>query len=163
MGLTIGTLHVRRSIFIEARPERVWQEFSTFERLAGWFGRGHQLHELECAQDGQVDISIEHVAGLEAGADGRNHLVGSVLVCEPARELSFETRWQHNEDPLPILWTIRLSSVYDGTLVEIFQHGIERFGSSAARMLEGLEQGWTVHHLVALRAVVTPDDAQGRS
>ena len=43
MGIEIGSLHVRRSNFVQATPERVWQEFTSFDRLAAWFGRGHQL------------------------------------------------------------------------------------------------------------------------
>ena len=47
MGIEIGTLYVRRSAWLRATPERVWQEFTSFERLAAWFGRGHRLEALE--------------------------------------------------------------------------------------------------------------------
>jgi hypothetical protein len=30
MGMKIGSLHVRRSILIQAAPSRVWQEFESF-------------------------------------------------------------------------------------------------------------------------------------
>ena len=40
MGLQIGLLNVRRSILIQAPPDRVWQEFETFDRFAAWFNRG---------------------------------------------------------------------------------------------------------------------------
>ena len=33
MGAEIGTLSVRRSILIDAEPERVWKEFESFERM----------------------------------------------------------------------------------------------------------------------------------
>jgi hypothetical protein len=35
MGIQIGALHVRRSTLIQATPERVWEEFTSFERLGG--------------------------------------------------------------------------------------------------------------------------------
>ena len=47
MGMTIGHLHVRRSILIRALPVRVWKEFETTEAVGAWFGRGHQLHVFE--------------------------------------------------------------------------------------------------------------------
>jgi uncharacterized protein YndB with AHSA1/START domain len=40
MGIEISALHVRRSSLIQATPERVWQEFTSFDQLAAWFGRG---------------------------------------------------------------------------------------------------------------------------
>ena len=33
MGIEISALKVRRSSLIQATPERVWQEFTSFERL----------------------------------------------------------------------------------------------------------------------------------
>ena len=47
MGTEIGPFAVRRSIWIDAPPENVWQEFETFERMADWFGSGHELLEYE--------------------------------------------------------------------------------------------------------------------
>ncbi len=41
MGMEIGCLYVRRSILIQASPARVWQEFESFDRIAGWLNRGH--------------------------------------------------------------------------------------------------------------------------
>jgi hypothetical protein len=55
---------------------------------------------------------------------------------------------------VPTLWTIRLTPIYDATLVEIFHHGFERLGVDAADNLEGYESGWDVKHLKALRAIV---------
>jgi hypothetical protein len=55
MGLTIGSLHVRRSILCKAGPVSVWQEFETFDRIGAWFGRGHELHRFEAKLGGQVD------------------------------------------------------------------------------------------------------------
>ena len=148
MGMEIGLLNVRRSILIEASPARVWQEFGSFERIAAWLGRGHELHVFEPRLNGRVDMSVE--------IDGkRRHFGGQVLVYDPEREVSFESNWEAPHAwPVPTLWTIRLTPLYDATLVEIFHHGFERLGADAADSLEGYEEGWDVRHLKALRSII---------
>ena len=147
MGLEIGPLHVRRSILIQAPPERVWQEFETFERIRGWLDRGHRLHTFEPKLGGRVSMSVE--------IDGqRRHYGGPIVVFEAAREVSLESQW---EPPwswaVPTYWTIRLTRLYGHTRVELFHHGFERLGADAADELQGYEQGWDVQHLVALREI----------
>jgi len=147
MGLTIGTLFVRRSIFIQATPARVWGEFSSFDRIQRWLNLGHTLHALEPEVGGRARFSVE--------IDGeQRYFGGAVLACEPQRELSLESQWESpHQLPMTTLWTIRLSALYDGTHVELFHHGFERLGKDAADNLEGYEQGWDVKHLTALRAL----------
>ncbi|NJN50875.1 MAG: SRPBCC domain-containing protein [Gammaproteobacteria bacterium] len=148
MATQIGALHVRRSIFIEATPKRVWQEFTSFERIKAWFGLGHTLHALDPTEGAVADLSVE--------IDGqRRHFGGAVLSVDPARELTIASNWQGAEAwPTPTYWTIRLTALYGGTLVELFHHGFERLGGDAGDNLEGYEQGWDVKHLVALRRIV---------
>ncbi len=148
MGMEIGLLNVRRSILIRASPKRVWEEFGSFERMAAWLGRGHELHVFEPRLNGRVDMSVE--------IDGkRRHYGGPVLVYDPQREVSFESNWEAPHAwPVPTLWTIRLTPLYDATLVEIFHHGFERLGADAADSLQGYEEGWDVRHLKALRSIV---------
>ena len=154
MGLLIGPLHVRRSIYVRATVRRVWNEFSSFDRIKRWFGTGHELHAMELNVGGAVDLSIENEYGMKTGDDGRIHMLGTVLVHEEEREISFETRWQFYEDSAPALWTIRLTALYEGTLVEIFQHGMELAGDEAADRLQGNEEGWDIRHLKILRDLV---------
>jgi len=149
MGMQISLLHVRRSILIQAPPARVWEEFASFERIAGWLDLGHTIHTFEPRLGGNVRMSVE--------LDGvRQHFGGRVLVWEPGREVSFESNWEKPPltFPVPTLWTIRLTPLYDGTHVELFHHGFERLGADAADNLEGYESGWDVKHLKALRAIV---------
>ena len=148
MGMTIGPLHVRRSILIEANPARVWQEFANAERLLGWLNLGHTVHEIEPKVGGVVKLSVE--------IDGEARFFGgTVLVVEAEREFSFESQWHPPHSwPVPTFWTIRLTALYGGTQVEIFHHGFERLGAAAADNLEGYESGWDVTHLSALRAAV---------
>lgn len=73
MGITIGLLNVRRSILINALPQRVWCEFEAFDRIGAWFGQGHELHQFELKLGGQVDLSV--------AMDGkRRHFGGPVVV-----------------------------------------------------------------------------------
>jgi uncharacterized protein YndB with AHSA1/START domain len=149
MGIEISLLNVRRSILIEASPARVWQEFQSRERLAAWFGRGHQLHTFEPRIGGHVELSVE-IGGK------RQRYGGPVVAFEPARELTFENNW-HDPSmawPVPTFITVRLTSLYDATLVEIFHHGFERLGADAADNLQGYEEGWDIKHLTALRSIV---------
>ena len=148
MGMEIGCLHVRRSILIQASPAPVWAEFESFDRIKAWLNRGHELHTFEPRVGGQVAMSVE--------IDGeRRHYGGSVLIYEPEQEVSFESQWEppHNW-PVPTFWTIRLTPLYDGTMVEILHHGFERLGVQAADNLQGYEDGWNIVHLKALRTII---------
>ena len=147
MGLEIGKLHVRRSGLVEATPQRVWQEFSSFESFAAWFGTGHQLERYEPELGGDVLLSVE--------IDGAKRRFGGViLVFEPASELSFASNWESDGWPVATFFTLRLSALYDACHVEIFQHGFERLGCEAAARLQGYEQGWDSHHIDRLKAIV---------
>ena len=148
MGIVVGPLHVRRSIFIQASAARVWQEFETEESLKGWLNLGQSVHQFEPRVGGRVEMSVE------IGGEQRFY-GGAVLVYDPAREVTFESQWHPPHDwPVPTFWTIRLTSLYDGTQVEIFHHGFERLGTDAADNLEGFEEGWDIRHLKALRATI---------
>jgi uncharacterized protein YndB with AHSA1/START domain len=80
---------------------------------------------------------------------------GAVLVYDAPRELTFEDNWFGPFAwPVPLLVTLRLTPVADGTIVEFIQHGFERMGAEAAELHRGLEGGWSVRQLEALRRVV---------
>ncbi len=147
MGLEIGELHVRRSTLVAATPARVWQEFTSFDRLAAWFSQGHRLEAFEPRAGSRIRLSVE--------IDGeRRYFGGEVLVFDPAREISFEDNWETGGWPVPAYITIRLSPHGDGCHVELFHHGFEQFGEGAAEELEGHEIGWHMKHLEKLRRIV---------
>jgi uncharacterized protein YndB with AHSA1/START domain len=148
MGLQISHLHVRRSAFIAASPERIWREFESFEGICSWLNLGHAIHTFETKPAGRVRMSVV--------IEGERHgFGGSVIVWEPGRELSFTSQWDGTFAwPQPTLWTIRLTALYDGTLVEILHHGFERAGVDAGEQLESYESGWDNKHLMALRRIV---------
>jgi len=147
MGARISALHVRRSGFIQATPERVWQEFTTFERLAAWYGQGHRLDAYEPGLDGRVSLSVE-IEGIRRSFGGR------ILVFEPGRELTFSDNWDSDGWAVPTLITLRLTPLYDGCQVELFHHGFERLGADAGAELQGYEAGWHSRHLEALKQIV---------
>lgn len=148
MKTTIGILHVRRSIFIQASPMRVWQEFESADRVKAWLNLGHTVHTFEPHIGGQVEMSVE-IQGEQ------RYYGGEVLAYEPQCEVTFESQWQPPHAwPVPTFWTIRLTPLYEGTQVEIFHHGFERLGTQAADALEGYEDGWDIKHLKALRAII---------
>lgn len=73
MTTEIGVLAVRRSVWIDASPERVWQEFETFECFAAWFGTGHALVAYEPHEGGRLEF--------ESGPEER--WGGDILVYDP--------------------------------------------------------------------------------
>lgn len=146
MATAIGILAVRRSIFIQATPERVWQEFESFERMRRWFGQGHRLVRYEPVVGGWVEIATPDEPPLR--------FVGRVLVFEPARELTFENEWVGAGWTGAPLLTFRLSPVLAGTLVELFHHYLERVGPTAAEDHRGFEAGWGMRQLEGLRQLV---------
>ncbi len=150
MSTEIGPFAVRRSTWINATPERVWQEFETFERMKCWFGTGHTLVAYEPKVAGYVETD----AGEHEG--GYLRFVGRVTVFDPPREVTFEQDWVDHGWPAPPLITIRLTPVHGGTLVELFHHAMERTGdiATAAENLRGFEGGWTTRQLEALREIV---------
>jgi uncharacterized protein YndB with AHSA1/START domain len=144
----IGTLAVRRSILINATPERIWREFETFERLREWFGRGHRLLKFEPRVGGDVLLEVDH-------EDKTLRYGGRVLVYNPPSELTFENDWIPNDGWLaPTLITFRLAPALGGTLVEIFHHSIENVGPGADEWHAGFEKGWDMKHLIGLKQIV---------
>ena len=144
----IGALSVRRSILINATPERVWKEFETFDRMAAWWGTGHTLETYEPREGGRIEMSVE--------VDGEmRRFGGAILVFDPGHELTFEDNWiPQREWPVPVFITLRLTVQGSGTLVELFVHGFERFGEKAAERHRGLETGWSVRQLARLAAII---------
>ena len=148
MSTDIGPLNVRRSVWIDATPARVWQEFADLDHMRRWFGTGHTLVEYEPV----VGAVVETNAGVAGSEDLR--FVGRVVVVDPPRELTFEQDWVGHGWKAPPLITIRLTAVDGGTLVELFHHGFEALGAEGAENHRGFEGGWTMRQLDALHDLV---------
>ena len=145
----ISPFGIRRAAFIQATPGRIWQEFTTLERMQAWYGTGHQLTDYEPRVGGIVETMLGD------GSKAR----GEILVFDPDRELTFEQRWigpdwTGREWAAPAKVTILLTAAAGGTLVELFHHGYDLLGGDPAEYLSGFEEGWDTHHLDALAGLV---------
>jgi uncharacterized protein YndB with AHSA1/START domain len=132
MGPHVGPLAVRRSIWIDAKPERVWEGFESFEAMKAWFGTGHTLVSYEPRVGAWVETDASAVQGEEL------RLAGAVTVFDPPHELTFEQDWVGHGWAAPMLITLRLTPVSDGTLVELVPPRIRgsrsRCGGEAPRL-----------------------------
>lgn len=141
-------LTVKRCIQIAATPERVWREFGTFERMSAWWGVGHRLVAYEPRQGGRIEMEVEAYGAMQ-------RFGGTIVVFEPARELTWEDNWIGQLAwPDTLFSTLRLTPVDGGTIVEFIKHGFERLGDRAAEVHRGLEGGWSIRQLEALRVAV---------
>jgi uncharacterized protein YndB with AHSA1/START domain len=150
MATPIGPLHVRRSAWIEAPAERIWQEFESFEKMKAWYGTGHALTRYEPRVGGVVTTDA---AGHQP-SDSPLIFSGAILVYDPPREITFEQDWIGHDWRKPALITIRLTPHAGGTVVEIFHHGFEASSNAPGTELNGFESGWDNHHLVRLQEIV---------
>jgi uncharacterized protein YndB with AHSA1/START domain len=158
-AVVTSILTVRRSIHIAASPTRVWEEFTTFERMNRWWGvmvgtpeagkpHGQRLTAYEPRVGGHIEMEV-----MLDGAPLRYG--GSIVVFDPGRELTFENDWIPTQGWLRPTWiTLRLTAVLGGTLVELMHHGFERTGDHGADEHEGYESGWGMTQLSALRRLV---------
>jgi len=144
VGTQLGALVVRRSIWIDAGPDRVWQEVETFEAMKRWFGTGHTLVSYEPRVGGWVETDPSAVQGQPLTFAGR------VTVFDPPRELTFEQDWIGHGWAAPSLITFRLTPALGGTLVELLHHGFDRLGPGSADDHRGFESGWGMLQLEAL-------------
>lgn len=157
----IGELAVRRSIEINATPERVWEEFASAERFRLWYstegGVTMPCQELDYEPHvgGAFETRGEH-------GDFKFRFAGKVIVFDPPRELTVEMKPMHYEAPAAMLLTFLLTPVDGGrTKAEIIQHGFERFGDNAQQTYNAYEGGWDMTVPTALRNLVETGKATG--
>ncbi|MEX2245582.1 MAG: SRPBCC domain-containing protein [Dehalococcoidia bacterium] len=159
-------LVMRRSIFIHASPERVWQEFESIDRMRRWYagevpGITQQVLRYEPVAGGWLEIACQWTKG----TPGACRLGGKILVFDPGRELTQERHSFLPERPWrePIRMTFRLSPALGGTVVEVLEYGFEVAGEHAASYHLEAEAGWTMHELEALRRLVEAPVMTGAS
>ena len=150
MALVIGPLYVRRALYIEEQPTRIWQKFEARSALNLWYGKGQSIDAFVQGADGYVELSVD--------IDNVRARFGGPTVCwQPASEWSYQNNWLDENCPwawpLPTFTTFRLTALYSGTLVELLHHGFERLGADAGEQLQAYENGWDARHLSALRKV----------
>ena len=154
-----SVLRVRRSILIDAKPERVWDAFTSMERMGAWWGKlvgepqagasqGQWLDVYEPREGGRIQMAVMW--------DGARVSYGGVIkVFAPGREFTFENDWIPNRGwKAPTYMTVRLTPALSGTVVELFHHGFERTGGEVASEHAGYEEGWGMTQLKALKALI---------
>ena len=154
-----SVLVVRRSIHIGVPPERVWEEFSSFERMNRWWGALIADPEAGTSNGQRLVVYEPRVGGrieMEVGWGGEPvRYGGPIVVFESGREFSFENDWIPNRGWLrPTRMTLRLTAALGGTLVELLHGGFERVGGDVAAEHAGYETGWGMTQLNALRELL---------
>jgi len=149
-------LKVRRSIYIEAPPARVWRWFTAKARMEEWWGRLDGTPEAGTSHGQWLIVYEPCVAGrIEMAVmwDGsRVSYGGAIQVFAEPKELTFENDWIPNRGwAAPTFITLRLTPVLEGTLVELFHHGFERTGGDVGAEHAGYETGWGMTQLAALK------------
>lgn len=150
----IGKLAVRRSIEIDASPERVWQEFASAERFRLWYtpAGGVDMNCKRMEYEPRVGGNFETWGYHD---DMEFHFGGRVLVFDSPRELTVEMKPMHYDAPAAFLLTFFLTPLDGGrTKVEIVQHAFERFGDVAENLCNSYEQGWTNLQLEVVKRLV---------
>jgi uncharacterized protein YndB with AHSA1/START domain len=154
-----STLVVRRSIHIKASPDQVWKEFTSMDRMKGWWGfitgdpqagtsQGQYLDAYEPRLGGKIRMAVNW--------DGaRVSYGGEIKIFETAKEFTFENDWIPNRGwKRPTYLCVRLTPALGGTLVELFHFGFEHTGGDVSAEHAGYEQGWGMTQLAALKRVV---------
>ncbi len=166
MTITIGKLAVRRSIEIDAAPERVWQEFASAERFRLWYTPAGGV-EFDCKHleyEPRVG-GVFNTAGYHEWQGGKQDFGfnGEVVVFDPPRELTVSMKAHHIEWPGACYLTFLLTPIDGGTrtLAEIVQHGFESFGPAAENWYNAFEHGWDMTVPTALRNLVETGRATG--
>ena len=137
---------VRRSVFVQAPPERAFQVFA--EGFDTWWPRSHSVVAAD-----QEAVFIEPVAGgrwYERGVDGTECDWGQVLAYEPPDRLllSWQLDQEFEPDPDPGAASeveVTFTREGDGTRVTLEHRGFERRADGGAQVAESVagEGGWS--------------------
>jgi uncharacterized protein YndB with AHSA1/START domain len=161
-------LTVRRSIEIDAAPERVWEEIGDPERFRLWYTPAGGV-EMPCKRveyEPRVGGNFETFGGHDWGSGWIDfHFSGSVVVYDPPRELTVSMKAEHIQMPAggACLLSFLLEPLEGGkhTRMSIVQRGFETFGEMARAIYEAYESGWDMTCPTALRNLVETGRATG--
>jgi uncharacterized protein YndB with AHSA1/START domain len=143
MTATIRPAPVRKSIFVNAAPDRAFAVFTA--GMGGWWLRTHSL-----TRAGQVSVTIEPAAGgrwFETGADGQECDWGKVRVWDPPGRVvllwALNADWA-TEPPVDTEVEVTFRAEGSGTRVELEHRNLGSYGDRAAATAAILdsENGW---------------------
>ncbi|SDM06627.1 SRPBCC family protein [Aliiruegeria lutimaris] len=134
-------ISIRKTIYLDATPERVWSFLTAPERLAKWF------HPSQSPLTEGADYVLTDVGS------GQELIRGRVMSAQPPLCLHFTFEIPPlQERETTVLWT--LEAVPGGTRLSLEHDGLPE-GEGAFGLILALDEGWDAH-LGALRLNV-PD------
>ena len=140
----ISPAAIRKTVEVRAPIDRAFEVFAT--RMGEWWHKEHSI----ARETTQKDVVIEPRAGgrwYEVGADGSEHLWGRVLAYEPPRRLllAWQLTREFQYDPnFETTVEVRFAERDGMTIVEFEHRDLERMGTDAVQLLEGMDGGWAM-------------------
>jgi len=138
----IAPASIRKTIEVRAPIDRAFDVFAG--RMGDWWHKEHSIAQGTT----QKDVVVEPRVGgrwFELGADGSEHQWGRVLAYDPPRRLllAWQLTREFAYDP-DFETTVEVTfEERDGLTVVHFEHrDLERMGTDAVEMLEGMDGGW---------------------
>ena len=145
--MTETTVAVRRSVTVNATPERAFDVFTT--GFSTWW----PLESHHIGKTMATEVIIDPRAGgrwFERDADGNECNWGFVTEFEPPSRVllawHLNPEWGYDPDPEKATEVeITFTAVEDGTLVELEHRGFEKHGETGAKMRDAVSApgGWT--------------------
>jgi uncharacterized protein YndB with AHSA1/START domain len=143
MTATIRPAPIRKSLFVNASPDRAFAEFTA--GMGNWWLRSHSL-----TRAGQVSVTIEPVVGgrwFETGADGQECDWGAVRVWDPPGRVVL--LWALNADwatdpPADTEVEVTFRAEGSGTRVDLEHRNLGSYGDRAEQTAAILDSdnGW---------------------
>ena len=140
----IGPAAIRKTIEVRAPIDRAFELFAT--RMGEWWHKEHSI----ARETTQADVVIEPMAGgrwYEVGADGSEHEWGKVLAYDPPNRLllAWQLTREFQYDPkFETTVEVRFEERDGMTIVEFEHRDLERMGTDAVQLLEGMDGGWAM-------------------
>jgi len=144
MTTTIQIAPVRKSVVVEATPERAFEVFTA--GINRWWPKTHGIGKAPIRES-----FIEPYAGgrwYTKCEDGTDVVVGHVRIWQPPERLvmSFEVTADFKPEPRPAFASeveVHFVALPQGqTRVEVEHRDFERMGAAAGEKMQGAVQGW---------------------
>jgi uncharacterized protein YndB with AHSA1/START domain len=144
MTIAISPAPVRRSIKVNAAPQKVFDVFTA--GMGRWWRKDHSINP----KSPQQDVIVEPRVGgrwYERGEDGSECEWGRVLIWEPPSRVVLAWQingyWQYDRN-FETEVEVRFIPDGSGTRVELEHRNLERFGEKAAEVRAAFDspEGW---------------------
>ncbi len=144
MNLTIAPAPVRKTLRVNAAPERAFEVFTA--GMGRWWAKTHSINVSP-----QKDVIMEPRAGgrwYEVGEDGSECDWGHVIAWEPPGRVllawQVDSNWKFDPNLVTEVEVLFIADG-DGTRIELEHRHIERFGAAEAhRAVLDSPEGWSL-------------------